>query len=70
MKKFINRPENVVEEMLQGLVALHPGSVRLPGHKALIRADAAAARERQAAVISGGGSGHEPAMPATLARAC
>jgi hypothetical protein len=41
MKKFINRPEDVVEEMLQGLAVLHPGSARLPGHKALIRADAA-----------------------------
>jgi dihydroxyacetone kinase len=61
MKKFINRPENVVEEMLQGLVLLHPGLVRLPDHKALIRADAAEVRDRQVAVISGGGSGHEPA---------
>jgi dihydroxyacetone kinase len=61
MKKFINHPENVVEEMLQGLVVLHPGLVRLPGHKALIRADAAEVRERQVAVLSGGGSGHEPA---------
>src|SRR5271156_3792681 len=61
MKKFINRPEDVVEEMLQGLAVLHPGSARLPGHKALIRADAVQARERQVAVLSGGGSGHEPA---------
>jgi triose/dihydroxyacetone kinase / FAD-AMP lyase (cyclizing) len=61
MKKFINRPENVVEEMLQGLVVLHPGCVRLPGHKALIRADAEQARGLQVAVLSGGGSGHEPA---------
>ena len=61
MKKFINHPEDVVEEMLQGLVVLHPGSARLPGHKALIRADAAAARDRQVAILSGGGSGHEPA---------
>jgi triose/dihydroxyacetone kinase / FAD-AMP lyase (cyclizing) len=61
MKKFINRPQDVVEEMLQGLVVLHPGCVRLPGHKALIRADAEQARETQVAVLSGGGSGHEPA---------
>ena len=33
----------------------------MPGHKALIRADAEQARERQVAVLSGGGSGHEPA---------
>jgi len=61
MKKFINRPENVVEEMLEGLALLHPGSVRLPGHKALIRADAEQVRGRLVAVLSGGGSGHEPA---------
>jgi dihydroxyacetone kinase len=61
MKKFINRPEDVVEEMLQGLVALQPSSVRLPGHKALVRADAGQVRDQQVAVLSGGGSGHEPA---------
>ena len=61
MKKFINRPQDVVEEMLQGLVVLYPGCVRLPGHKALIRADAEQARGTQVAVLSGGGSGHEPA---------
>jgi dihydroxyacetone kinase len=61
MKKFVNRPEDVVEEMLQGMVVLHPGLARLPGHKVLIRADAVQAGERQVAVLSGGGSGHEPA---------
>src|SRR6202789_3180566 len=61
MKKFINRPEDVVEEMLQGLTVLHPGSVRLPGHKALIRSDAQQVRNEQVAILSGGGSGHEPA---------
>src|ERR1700678_4241075 len=61
MKKFINRPEDVVEEMLQGLAVLHPGSARLLGHKALIRADAQQVRNQQVAILSGGGSGHEPA---------
>ena len=61
MKKFINRPEDVVEEMLQGLVVLHPGSLRLPGHKVLIRSDAEQIRNQQVAILSGGGSGHEPA---------
>jgi triose/dihydroxyacetone kinase / FAD-AMP lyase (cyclizing) len=61
MKKFMNRPQDVVEEMLQGLVVLHPGLARLPGHKVLIRVDAVQAGERQVAVLSGGGSGHEPA---------
>jgi dihydroxyacetone kinase len=61
VKKLINRPEDVVEEMVLGLAVLQPGCARLPGHKALIRADAAQARETQVAVVSGGGSGHEPA---------
>jgi triose/dihydroxyacetone kinase / FAD-AMP lyase (cyclizing) len=61
MKKFINRPENVVEEMLQGLVILHPGSARLEGHTVLIRANPTHSRNDPVAIISGGGSGHEPA---------
>jgi dihydroxyacetone kinase len=61
MKKLINRPEDVVEEMVSGLAVVQPGCARLPGHKALIRGDAEQARERQVAVLSGGGSGHEPA---------
>ncbi len=61
MKKFINRPEDVVEEMLQGLVMLHPGLARLSGHKVLMRTDAENARHEKVAIISGGGSGHEPA---------
>jgi len=61
MKKFINRPENAVEEMLRGLTVLHPGLIRLPGHKVLVRADMDDVRNRQVAIISGGGSGHEPA---------
>lgn len=61
MKKFINRPENAVEEMLEGLAVLSPGLVRLTGHKVLLRADAERIRDEQVAIISGGGSGHEPA---------
>jgi dihydroxyacetone kinase len=61
MKKFVNRPENVVEEMLQGLSVLYPGLVRLSGHKVILRADTEHTRDHHVAVISGGGSGHEPA---------
>jgi triose/dihydroxyacetone kinase / FAD-AMP lyase (cyclizing) len=61
MKKFMNRPENVVEEMLQGLAILYPDLIRVSGHKVMVRADAEQIRDQQIAVISGGGSGHEPA---------
>ena len=61
LKKFINRPEDVVEEMLQGMIVLHPGAARLSGYKVIVRADAEQVRDRLVAIISGGGSGHEPA---------
>lgn len=61
MKKLINQPDRVVDEMLDGLVALHAGLHRLDGHRVVVRADAAEVRDREVAVISGGGSGHEPA---------
>lgn len=61
MKKFINHPENAVEEMLQGLSVLRPDLIRLAGHKVVMRADADQIRDRNVAIISGGGSGHEPA---------
>jgi triose/dihydroxyacetone kinase / FAD-AMP lyase (cyclizing) len=61
MKKFINRPEDVVQEMLQGLMVLHPGSTALLGHKVVVRANKGQAIDSQVSVISGGGSGHEPA---------
>ncbi|MBN9615256.1 MAG: dihydroxyacetone kinase subunit L [Acidobacteriales bacterium 59-55] len=61
MKKFINRPEDVVEEMLQGFSVLYPGLRRLSGHQVMVRADAEKVRNHQVALLSGGGSGHEPA---------
>lgn len=61
MKKLINRPERVVEEMLEGLLVLYGNLARLSNYYVLLRSDAEQVRERQIALISGGGSGHEPA---------
>ena len=58
MKKIINVPENVVEEMLQGVVLAHPEYVkRVEGFNVLVRAN----KGDKVALVSGGGSGHEPA---------
>jgi len=57
MKKLINNPENVVDEMLKGIVKAHPEYVkRLPGLEVLVRAQ----KGDKVALVSGGGSGHEP----------
>ncbi|RKD32545.1 dihydroxyacetone kinase subunit DhaK [Thermohalobacter berrensis] len=59
MKKIINNPESVVEEMLEGIVNAHPEYVkRLEGFNVLVRADAPV--KGKVALVSGGGSGHEP----------
>ena len=62
MKRLFNRPERVVEELLEGLVALHPDLKKLPNQTVIVRADAEAFKaSNRVALISGGGSGHEPA---------
>ncbi len=59
MKKLINNPEVVVEEMLEGIVKAHPDYVRqVEGFNVLVRANAPV--NGKVALISGGGSGHEP----------
>lgn len=61
MKKLINDPRHVVREMLEGIVALHPGLALLADHDVVLRSDTPEPALRKVAVISGGGAGHEPA---------
>lgn len=59
MKKIINNPENVVTEMLDGLAYVHSDLVhRLSGFDIIARNEQDSG---QVGLISGGGSGHEPA---------
>ncbi|MFU2204068.1 dihydroxyacetone kinase subunit DhaK [Streptococcus hyovaginalis] len=58
MKKIINRPEDVVTEMLDGIAYIHNDLVeRLDGFDVIVRK---AEKSGKVALISGGGSGHEP----------
>jgi phosphoenolpyruvate---glycerone phosphotransferase subunit DhaK len=58
MKKIINKVDNIVDEMLNGIVAAHPQYVkRLEGFDVLVRAGGSSSK---VALVSGGGSGHEP----------
>lgn len=68
MKKLINRPGDVVGEMIEGLVAVYPGLARLPGWAVVVRSEAAESVGRRVAVISGGGAGHEPAHAGYVGR--
>ncbi|CAN6714490.1 unnamed protein product [Malus baccata var. baccata] len=63
-KKLINDPNDVVTEFIEGLVETYPGLQYLDGFpqvKVVLRADVSGGTYDKVAIISGGGSGHEPA---------
>lgn len=58
MKKIMNDPSQIVDEMLDGLAYAHDDIVeRLAGYDVIVRK---ATKDNKVAVISGGGAGHEP----------
>ncbi|XP_009360031.2 putative 3,4-dihydroxy-2-butanone kinase isoform X1 [Pyrus x bretschneideri] len=64
-KKLINDPNDVVTEFIEGLVETYPGLQYLDGFpqvKVVLRADVSGGTYDKVAIISGGGSGHEPAQ--------
>ncbi|MCL7032957.1 hypothetical protein MKW94_000960 [Papaver nudicaule] len=63
-KKLINDPNDVVTEFIEGLIETYPNLQYLDGFpqiKVVVRADVSSSTYDKVAVISGGGSGHEPA---------
>lgn len=60
MRKFINNPENFVDEFVEGILLAHPDQVKTPGDdiRVLVRADAP--QQGKVGIVTGGGSGHLP----------
>ncbi len=60
MKKFINKPEAFVDEMLQGILAAHPDQLKniADDLRCIVRADAPV--KGKVGIATGGGSGHLP----------
>jgi dihydroxyacetone kinase-like protein len=59
MKKLINAPEDVVTDALRGMAAAHPDLLRVDVENQIVyRLDAPVSGK--VALVSGGGSGHEP----------
>lgn len=59
MKKLINNPNEVVTEMIEGMILAHPDKLKnLEGTSVIARKDAPVAGK--VGIVSGGGSGHEP----------
>lgn len=62
MRKFINDPRAAMREMLEGIADLSPCLALLAEAGVIARADIPAdPAQRGVAILSGGGSGHEPA---------
>src|SRR5215469_15141170 len=60
MKKIINDPQNVVADMLEGLVVANPLITKIAGCNCVVKVPAAR-DPNKVAVVSLGGAGHEPA---------
>ena len=68
MKKFINQVELVEDQMIQGMVKAYPQYVRkLDCGNVVVRTEK---KEGKVALISGGGSGHEPAHGGYVGTGC
>lgn len=60
MKKFINSPDHLVPELLEGFALANRGKVALVGDRLVVRATPKG--ENNVALVTLGGSGHEPAL--------
>ena len=60
-KKLINSPESVVSDAVDGLLMTNSNLKRIGNLNIVARKDILAYRENHVTIISGGGSGHEPA---------
>lgn len=58
--KFINDPDNLTSELLEGYVMAYSDQVAIGGENIIVRAHAKS--EDKVAIITLGGSGHEPAL--------
>ena len=59
MKKFLNKPENFVDEMIQGILAAHPKKLKYVNDdlRSLVTATG---KKGKVGLATGGGSGHLP----------
>lgn len=67
-KKLINSPEDIIAEMIEGMVGAHPDMLRVEGAtgRAVVAVDGP--RDGKVGIVIGGGSGHEPAFAGYVGR--
>ena len=60
MKKIINKPENFVDETMEGIIAAYGDKVKLCNGDKRILLSNFPAREGKVGIVTAGGSGHLP----------
>lgn len=60
MKKFINGPQDLTRELLEGFAIAHKDDIAIKSEKIVCRAKPKAANK--VAIVTLGGAGHEPAL--------
>ena len=61
MNRIINDPEQVVDEAIRGVLMAHAGLLAETPNRRVVRA-ASAPHAGRVGIVTGGGSGHEPAF--------
>lgn len=60
MQRFLNDPNDMVDEYVDGYLMVHPGLKRADDNKRVVYRDNIA--KNKVGIVSGGGSGHEPSF--------
>lgn len=61
VKKLLNNPDHVVDEMIEGIILAHPEHLKMAGHERAVAA-VDGPRAGKVGLVIGGGSGHEPSF--------
>ncbi|MCP8896164.1 dihydroxyacetone kinase subunit DhaK [Shinella daejeonensis] len=67
-KKLINDPENIIAEMIEGMIGAHPDMLRVEGETGRAVVAVEGPRDGKVGIVIGGGSGHEPAFAGYVGR--
>lgn len=62
MQRFLNNPDDIVDETVAGFVRAHRDLVRLSPENARVVVSQSAPQQGRVGIVTGGGSGHEPAF--------
>ena len=67
-KKLINHPDNLIEELIAGMVSAHPDHLFVSGDTGRAIVARNGPRDGKVGIVVGGGSGHEPAFAGYVGR--